>query len=149
MPKEIYYLVAILAGLAVTIQAGANAQLRLAVGNPVITALISFMVGTSILVTYVLFTSTHLLPSPKIITGISWWKWIGGALGVFYIISVIIVAPRIGAATTFGFIVAGQLIFAVLFDHFGFIGFPQHPVTWLRIAGVVLLLIGVYLILRY
>ncbi|KAA5549543.1 DMT family transporter [Adhaeribacter rhizoryzae] len=149
MPKEIFYLIALLAGLAVTIQAGANAQLRLAVGNPVITAMISFLVGTTILVTYVLFTSTHLLPSVKTIAGISWWKWIGGALGVFYIISVIVVAPRIGAASTFGFIVGGQLIFAVIFDHFGVIGFPQHPVSWLRVAGVLLLLAGVYLIQKF
>src|SRR5687767_7148107 len=149
MPKEIFYLIALLAGLAVTIQAGANAQLRLAVGNPVITAMISFLVGTTILVTYVLFTSTHLLPSAKTISGISWWKWIGGALGVFYIISVIVVAPRIGAASTFGFIVAGQLIFAVIFDHFGIIGFPQHPVSWLRVIGVLLLLAGVYLIQKF
>lgn len=149
MPKEIFYLIALLAGLAVTIQAGANAQLRLAVGNPVITAMISFLVGTTILVTYVLLTSTHLLPSFKTISGISWWKWIGGALGVFYIISVIVVAPRIGAASTFGFIVGGQLIFAVIFDHFGVIGFPQHPVSWLRVVGVLLLLAGVYLIQKF
>ncbi|MDB5260776.1 MAG: hypothetical protein JWQ14_57 [Adhaeribacter sp.] len=149
MPKELYYLVALLAGLAVSVQAGANAQLRLVVGSPIITAMISFLVGTIILVTYVSLTSTHLLPSPKIIAGISWWKWIGGALGVFYIISVIVVAPRIGAASTFGFIVAGQLIFAVIFDHFGIIGFPQHPISLLRIAGILLLLLGVYLIQKY
>ena len=149
MPKELYYLVALLAGLAVTIQAGANAQLRLAVGSPVITAMISFLVGTVILVSFVLLTSTHLLPSPKTISSISWWKWIGGALGVFYIISVIVVAPRIGAASTFGFIVAGQLIFAVIFDHFGLIGFPQHSVSFLRIVGVLLLIAGVYLIQKF
>jgi bacterial/archaeal transporter family-2 protein len=149
MPKELYYLVALLAGLAVTIQAGVNAQLRLAVGSPVITAMISFLVGTVILVTFVLTTSTHLLPAPKTLADISWWKWIGGALGVFYIISVIVVAPRIGAASTFGFIVAGQLIFAIIFDHFGIIGFPQHPVSLLRVAGVLLLILGVYLIQKY
>jgi bacterial/archaeal transporter family-2 protein len=149
MPKEFYYFLALLAGLAVTTQTGTNAQLRLAVGSPVITALISFLVGTTILVTYVLLTSTQLLPSVKTLSGISWWKWIGGALGVFYIVSVVIVAPRIGAASTFGFIVAGQLIFAVFYDHYGFIGFPQHPISLLRIAGVLLLLLGVYLIQKY
>jgi transporter family-2 protein len=138
-----------MAGLAVAIQSGVNAQLRLAVGSPIITAMFSFLVGTIILVTYVLLTSTHLLPSPKLIAGISWWKWIGGAMGVFYITSVVIVAPRIGAASTFGFIVAGQLIFAIIFDHFGIIGFPHHPVSFLRIGGVILLILGVYLIQKF
>lgn len=149
MPKEVYYFIAVLAGLAVAIQSGANAQLRLALGSPIITAMISFLVGTTILVTYVLLTSTHLIPSPKLMASISWWKWVGGAMGVFYITSVIVVAPRIGAASTFGFIVAGQLIFAVIFDHFGIIGFPQHPVTLWRIGGVIFLILGVYLIQKY
>lgn len=148
MSKEICYLIAFLVGLGVTIQAGVNAQLRLAVGSPLITAFFSFLVGTSILLILVLFTSTKEFPSLQTLSQISWWKWVGGAMGVFYIVSVVVVAPRIGAASTFGFIVAGQLIFAVVFDHFGFIGFPLHTITPLRIAGVILLIAGVYLIQR-
>ena len=146
MPKELYYILALLAGLAVAIQTGANAQLRLIVNSPIITACISFMVGTTVLLIYVLITSRQQIPELTVLSQISWWKWIGGLMGVIYITTVVIVAPKIGAANTLGFIVAGQLISAVLFDHFGWIGFAIRPVSIWRIAGVIFLILGVYLL---
>ncbi len=146
MSKEFYYLLALLAGLAVVIQTGANAQLRLIVQHPMVTALISFLVGTVILFTYVMLTSYGQLPSIDTLGKISWWKWLGGAMGAFYITTVVVIAPKIGAANTLGFIVAGQLISAVIFDHFGLFGFVIRQVTLLRILGVFFLILGVYLI---
>lgn len=148
MPKEIYYLLALLAGLAVAVQTGVNAQLKLVVNNPTLTALLSFSVGTIILLIYVLLSSYHSLPSVNMLAGIPWWKWLGGVMGAFYITTVVIIAPKIGAANTLGFIVAGQLISAVIFDHFGLIGFVIRPITLLRILGVIFLILGVYLIRR-
>lgn len=146
MPKEIYYMLAMLAGMAVAIQTGANAQLRLIVNSPIITACISFLVGTFVLVIYVLLTQRQHIPEFSVVSQVSWWKWLGGLMGAFYITTVVIVAPKIGAANTLGFIMAGQLISAVIFDHFGWIGFVVRPVSVWRILGVVFLILGVYLI---
>lgn len=149
MPKELYYFIAFAAGTAVAVQSGANSQLRLIINNPMITALISFLVGTTALIFLVLTTASRQLPSVQVLTHISWWKWVGGLMGAFYISSVVISAPKIGAATTLGFAIAGQLIFAVLFDHFGWLGFQPHPASPLRILGVAFLLLGIYLIQKY
>jgi transporter family-2 protein len=146
MSKEIYYLLALIAGLAVAVQTGANAQLRLIVQNPTITALISFLVGTFILFIYVMLTSYQQLPEAATMYKIPWWKYLGGVMGAFYITTVVIIAPRIGAANTLGFIVAGQLISAVIFDHFGLLGFVVRQVTLPRLLGVIFLILGVYLI---
>jgi transporter family-2 protein len=146
MPKEMYYVLALLAGLAVAVQTGANAQLRLAVHSPIITACISFLVGTTVLLLYVLIANRQYIPEFSVVSQISWWKWIGGIMGVIYITTVVVVAPKIGAANTLGFIVAGQLISAVLFDHFGWIGFPVRSINLWRILGVVFLILGVYLL---
>jgi transporter family-2 protein len=59
---------------------------------------------------------------------------------------VVIAAPRIGAANALGFIVAGQFVAAVIIDHFGLLGMPVHSISWWRIAGIVILICGVYLI---
>lgn len=146
MHKEIYYLFALAAGLAVAIQTGVNAQLRLTIQNPTLTALISFLVGSIVLLIYVGITSYHQLPAATTMYKISWWKYLGGIMGAFYITTVVIIAPRIGAANTLGFIVAGQLISAVIFDHFGLVGFVVRQITLLRILGVIFLILGVYLI---
>jgi bacterial/archaeal transporter family-2 protein len=146
MPKEMYYLLALLAGSAVAIQTGANAQLKLIVNSLIVTACISFLVGTTVLVVYVLIANRQHIPELSVVSQISWWKWLGGIMGAAYITTVVIIAPKIGAANTLGFIMAGQLIAAVVFDHFGWIGFVVRPVTIWRILGVVFLLFGVYLL---
>ncbi|MDQ4139431.1 MAG: DMT family transporter [Bacteroidota bacterium] len=149
MPKEIYYVIAFIAGSGIAVQSGANAQLRLLVNNPLITALLSFLVGTAALIILVIATASRELPSGQVLAHISWWKWLGGIMGAFYIVSVVITAPKIGAANTLGFVMAGQLLFAVLFDHFGWLGFQVHSVSSLRILGVALLLLGIYFIQKY
>ncbi|RDC65156.1 DMT family transporter [Adhaeribacter pallidiroseus] len=149
MPKEFYYFIAFIAGSGIAVQSGANAQLRLLINNPLITALISFLVGTITLVILVLTTAHKELPTAQTLTHIAWWKWLGGIMGAFYICSVVITAPKIGAANTLGFVMAGQLLFAVLFDHFGWLGFNIHAVSPMRIVGVALLLLGIYLVQKY
>ena len=59
-----------------------------------------------------------------------------------------VVGPRLGAATLLSLIVLGQLLTSLLVDHFGWIGFPAHPLSLVRLAGAVLLFAGVVLITR-
>ena len=48
-----------------------------------------------------------------------------------------------------GLIIAGQLIVAVLLDHFGLLGFASHPINLWRIVGILLLIAGVLLIKQF
>lgn len=140
-----YYLLSVLAGLAVAFQTGVNSQLRTDTNNPVLTALISFGVGTMVLVILYLsfFRQSPLFPAG---VDFQWWKFTGGALGVFYVTAVVIAAPRIGAANSLAFIVGGQFVTAIIIDHFGLMNLPVNSISLTRIAGIVLLLAGVYLI---
>lgn len=140
-----YYLLSILAGVAVAFQTGVNSQLRTDTNNPVLTALISFLVGTVALIIlyFVFFRQTPTFPSAY---SFSWWKFTGGLLGVFYVTGVVIAAPRIGAANALAFIVAGQFIAAIIIDHFGWMNLPIKSISLYRVAGIALLLAGVYLI---
>lgn len=63
-----YYLVALLAGSAVAIQTGANAQLRLIIQSPIVTACISFMVGTAVLIIYVLIANRQYIPELSVVS---------------------------------------------------------------------------------
>jgi transporter family-2 protein len=44
---------------------------------------------------------------------------------------------------------AGQMIVSVVLDHFGLIGYEEHPTNIWRIMGVILLLVGVLLIKKF
>lgn len=143
-----YFLLVFIAGIGVTLQLGVNSQLRQVVGSPVLSALVSFLVGTSALLVYVLATARNTLPALETFRGIAWWKYAGGMLGAFYITTVIIAAPRIGAANVLALIVAGQLLAALACDHFGWIGFTVQPVTIYRVLGALLIMAGVLLMQR-
>lgn len=144
----LYYLLALAAGLGMTTQAGVNAQLRQAVGSPVMASLISFLAGTVALLIFVLTVGTPA-PSFSTLSQIPWWKWTGGLIGACYVTVVILIAPRIGAANMIALIVTAQMISALLFDHFGLLAFPLHPISLFRIVGALMIIAGVYLILKY
>jgi len=143
--KMQYYLISLFAGTAVAIQTGVNSQLRHDTNNPILTALISFLVGTvALLILYfAFFRQSPVFPEAY---EFKWWKFIGGLMGVFYITAVVIAAPKIGAANALGFIVMGQFIGAIIIDHYGMMGMPIKPITLYRIAGVALLMVGAYLV---
>lgn len=143
--KIYYYLLSILAGVAVAFQTGVNSQLRTDTNNPVLTALISFLVGTVALIIlyFAFFKQAPTFPSGFSFT---WWKFTGGLLGVLYVTGVVIAAPRIGAANALAFIVGGQFVAAIVIDHFGWMNLPVTSISVYRVLGIVLLLAGVYLI---
>jgi bacterial/archaeal transporter family-2 protein len=143
-----FYLLALAAGLGLTAQAGVNTQLRHAIGDPLTASLLSFLVGTLTLLVFVL-SAGATVPSWSALGQLSWWKWTGGLIGAGYVTAVILVAPRIGAANMVALIVAAQLVSAVVFDHYGWLGFPVHPANLWRIAGGLLIIGGVYLILKH
>jgi len=44
---------------------------------------------------------------------------------------------------------AGQMIAAILFDHYGSVGFPQHSINLGRIVGALMVISGVIFIQRF
>ena len=148
MNNLIYYALAIIAGIMLSTQAGINSQLRTAVGDPVMAALVSFLVGTAALLIYVLIFNKENAGIMDSLKEMSLYKWTGGLIGALYVTGVIIVAPRIGATNTAGLIVAGQILFALFLDHYGLLGFVQHSISYMRVAGALLLILGVFMILK-
>lgn len=143
----LYVLLAFLTGLAVTVQAGVNTNLRQALANPVLAATISFGSGFLSLVLLVLASGSSV-PSVDTLRQISWWKWTGGLIGAVYVTTVIISVPKIGTANLVSLSVAGQLLAAVVLDHYGLLGFSLHPANGWRLLGILLIMAGVLLVVR-
>ena len=144
----LYLAFALAAGVMIPFQAGINAQLSTWVGGPMRAALVSFAVGTLglLVLSLALFRDW---PSPGKLADAPWWIWVGGLLGAFYVFGSIVTAPRLGAVTLVAAVLAGQALASVLIDHFGWVGFDEHPVNLGRIAGLVLLAAGVALVRLY
>ena len=141
------YLLGLGVGVGLVVQVGMNSTLRALLGSAIVAALISFVVGSVALAVFALVTRAPL-PGREQLAAVPAWAWLGGALGAFYVASSVIVGPRLGAATLLALVVLGQLGTSLLVDHFGWLGFAQHPITAVRLAGAGLLFAGVLLVVR-
>ena len=72
----------------------------------------------------------------------------GGLLGVVIVGGYAFVIPRIGLAPAITLAVASQLILSAILSHYGVLGAIQHPLTLPRIVGILVLLVGTWLIVR-
>ena len=140
---------ALAAGVVLTLQLGAYATAGKSLGarGAELAAFFSFATGTLALAAYLLATRVEW-PTRPALAAVPWWGWSGGLLGVFYVVTATVVGPRLGVAVFFALVVLGQLLSALLVDHYGWLGFVQHSISVSRLAGAVLLLAGVVLISR-
>ena len=138
----------IAAGAALTTQFAVNAQLRTVVGGPVVAAAVSFFIGMVALVVAAGLVDRSV-PEMSAVTSSPWWVWIGGLLGAAFVLTSIVLTPRLGAATTVGLFLAGQMIASVVIDHFGLFRVAVQEATLPRILGVGLVLFGVFLVQRF
>jgi transporter family-2 protein len=144
----LFLFLAFLIGISNAVQSGVNTQLRESINNPILAAMTSFFVGLVILSIAFACFNQNPIPALSDFRQVSWTRFMGGVLGAFYVITVIFIVRDIGPANMICLVVAGQMIATMTIDHYGFQGFAVHQITLPRIAGTVLLIAGVYLILK-
>lgn len=138
-------LFAVAAGISLVVQQALNANLRTALNSAAWSGFMSYFLGVLCMAALALLMRD---PVPSVATAarIPWFAWSGGLFGAIFIGLGIFLVPRLGAATFFALLIAGQMLRSVAFDHFGVLGVPVHPVSAVRIAGAALLVAGVVLI---
>jgi transporter family-2 protein len=140
--------VALAAGVILPVQFAVNSHLRNFVGGPVAAAAVSFVVGTVALAIAALVLQRSL-PEPGSVASAPWWAWTGGLLGAFFVLASIVLTPRLGAATTIGLILTGQVIASIVIDHLGLLRVPVHEASLPRILGALLIVVGVIVVQRF
>lgn len=143
--RTIYLLAALAGGAILPVQVALNTLLRRYVGEPMQVTFISYLAGTLASLVICLFAH-YPLPTSTALSQTSWWMWVGGCLGTLYVWSTIFTTPKIGAALALALTIAGQMIAALFLDHYGAIGLTKFEASPTRIAGVVLVVLGVSLV---
>jgi len=80
--------------------------------------------------------------------GVPWYALCAGFLGVAIIASISYAVPRLGLATTLTLSIMTQLVLGALVDHFGLFGAVHHPLDLSRAAGIAVLFLGTWLVIR-
>lgn len=143
--NHVYLLLAFVTGAGVAAQSVINSRLRLLLGGPVWAAAAQFVVGLG-LVLIVAAATRQPAPITSGLGGAPWWIWTGGAFGAAFIVVTIVLTAKIGATLTLASIIVGQLMAALVVDHYGLFGGTVVRLTPTRMMGVALLLLGVTLI---
>ncbi|EIT1003713.1 DMT family transporter [Staphylococcus pseudintermedius] len=135
-------------GFTPPIQTAINSHLGQTLHSPFFASLVSFTVGASALIILTLMLHRHV----KIHTTseqhgpLKWWHFVGGALGVIFVTTNIILTPVIGVTFTLITVMVGQIIMGLLIDHFGLFGVPHRHITKQRLLGFMLIIIAIIII---
>ena len=84
----------------------------------------------------------------KAVQTVPWYALSSGLVGLVIVGTISYTIPRLGLSKAFTIIVASQFLVAALLDHFGLLGAVVRPMDLSRLAGMALLVVGVWLIVR-
>ena len=124
-----------------------NANLRTELGSASWSGLVSYALGLVCMLGLVA-ALREPIPSAAAIARVPWWAWSGGLFGAIFIGLAIVLVPKLGGAAFVALLVTGQMVAALAFDHYGWLGVAQRPIDLPRLIGVALLVAGVVLIRR-
>jgi bacterial/archaeal transporter family-2 protein len=142
------YPIVILIGLIAGTAVGIQSPIAGAMGTRVGGLASSFIVHFSGMVLSALFLFFRGGEKIQDWNKLPWYMLISGIFGVILYQCISVVLPRLGGTMMVTLIIIGQLLVNVLVDHFGWLGVAVHPISPTRIVGVLVLLLGGYLIAR-
>ena len=146
MAKEPALLLTVFAGGLIAMQAPINAGLGRQTGS-LAAAFISFGIGTVLLA--VIMVVAGQASGVSAAFDVRWYYLLGGILGAAYVFSALTAVSSIGAGAVAAATITGQLTLSVVLDRVGFLGLEEQAITAPRVLGIVLLLAGTYLVVRY
>lgn len=136
----------LLTGVGIPILAALNGGLGGRLGSPLAASVLLF--GLALLIALTGALVTRSVGDIKFSADIPFHFYLGGLFVAFYVIAVTFIAPRFGVGNAIFFVLVGQLVSAATIDHFGLFGSIQFPIDAKRIAGIALMIAGVWLARR-
>ena len=140
----LYLLLAALAGLTMALQGSLNSVLGKKIGIFEAAFIVHLLAAIVIIIILALKISEGNISGWR---EAPWYLYLGGILAVVITYTVIISIPKLGVAVATTAIVAAQVSTACIIDHFGAFGLEKIPFTWLKLLGIIFLIIGVRLLL--
>lgn len=138
----IFCVILFIAGVGIPLMAALNAGLGVRLGNPIPAAFALFLLAFAITAVLML---TNPFPSKSEIVAVPTYYYLGGVFVVFYVLSITWIAPKIGLGNAIFIVLLGQLVAAAIIDHYGLLNVSKAPITLARVAGIGMMIIGIYL----
>lgn len=137
-------LVAVVGGIAVALQAQLMGLLDRQLGT-VESVFITYGSGGFLIGLVILFMRGGNL---TLWQSVPWYALLSGVVGLVIVAAIGFSAPRLGLVTAFTIMVAAQFIIGAFLDHYGFLGAEVRQLNLEKIAGMLIILVGVWLTVR-
>jgi transporter family-2 protein len=135
----------LVSGMTIPVQIAANKRMSEAMRSPVLAVACVAAVALGALLLVNLFTAGRRGELAGAAQA-PWWVWTAGLLLAFAVTIQVINAAHTGAGPIIALIIAGQLMAAMVIDHFGWLNMEQNPIRWWKLLGAVLMAGGAWLL---
>lgn len=143
----LWRLVGVLAGMLLAVQFAINGELGKVLQSSTHAALVSFLVGTTMLIIMVgIMDRSYANIKKAIRESAPWWVWIGGILGGLYILINVYLVEQIGTGQTVVLVLFGQIAGSLLVEQFGLFRSYKNQIIPVQILGLIVMIVGVFLI---
>ncbi len=138
-----FYLLTAFLGVILAVHLAMNGKVGAMMNNPRVANAVFWCIGAlaAVIIGFSGWRSGALSPlrqvNPLLLTA--------GALGACLVFAIAWLIPQIGAGPVMILLIAGQVIGGLVMSHFGWLGSPIQPLTWIKVAGVAVMVCGVML----
>jgi bacterial/archaeal transporter family-2 protein len=144
MDRGAAFALTVASSAVIAAQAPINSHLGRSIGT-FQAAFVSFAVGTLALAVIVVFAGGY---GQIDLGGVRWYYLTGGVLGVVFVSTLLVTVRALGASGILAATLVGQMSASVVIDRFGLFGVERASVTSVRLAGILLVAAGAWLVVR-
>ena len=138
-----FMLLAAGAGACLALQAAANSRFRENLGDRPLWAAFFSILGTVVVASLAMLILRPTAPTWDAMRGTQGWNWIGGPLGALVVLAGATLVKELGGAAFVALVVGGQLVAALLLDHFALMGLEERAISPGKVGGALLVVGGV------
>ena len=141
--KTLLFLLTLIIGIVLAIHLAMNGNVGSIVRNPRMGNALFWCIGaiTALIIAFTGWEGDFF----SRLKDVPIWLLTAGMLGACLVFGIAWLIPRLGAGPVMIIMLSGQIIAGLLLSHFGGLGSPIDKINWLKILGVVVMIVGVIL----
>ena len=144
--KVLWQLAAVLSGCLSSVVGAILASLGQVIGSAIQATTVLFAIATVIMIVFCCINGSVVKIKRAFTTDAPWWIWMGGPLGAIIVYGNAWLIPLIGVSVFMMALLIGQFLLSLFMERNGWLGAPKKHISWAQIAGILIMLAGVFLI---
>ena len=144
--KVLWQLAAVLSGCLSSVVGAILASLGQVIGSAIQATTVLFAIATVVMIVFCCINGSVVKIRRAFTTDAPWWIWMGGILGAIIVYGNAWLIPLIGVSVFMMALLIGQFLLSLFMERNGWLGAPKKHISWAQIAGILIMLAGVFLI---